>query len=102
VRQVCRKNTKIELNTHTTRRISQRVAGFLEHEGLLVRNEDNDYLTLQIHGYSITYSIATGKQQVRKVFTLQTIAPMAEQGLASGCAFSKTFCVGRFDLMVKR
>jgi hypothetical protein len=39
---------------------------------------------LQIHGYSITYRIATGKQQGRKVFTLQTIAPMAEQGLASG------------------
>jgi hypothetical protein len=40
---------------------------------------------LQIHGYSITYRIATGKQQGRKVFTLQTIAPMAEQGFASGC-----------------
>jgi hypothetical protein len=71
------------------------VAGFLEREGLLVRDDDNDYLALdgleddpmlQIHGYSITYRIATGKQQGRKVFTLQTIAPMAEQGLASGCA----------------
>jgi hypothetical protein len=30
--------------------------------------------------------IATGKQQGRKVFTLQTILPMAEQGLAAGCA----------------
>jgi hypothetical protein len=56
---------------------------------------DNDYLALdgleddpmlQIHGYSITYRIATGKQQGRKVFTLQTIAPMPEQGLGSGCA----------------
>jgi hypothetical protein len=71
------------------------VAGFLEREGLLVRDDYNDYLALdgleddpmlQIHGYSITYRIATGKQQGRKVFTLQTIAPMAEQGLASGCA----------------
>ena len=71
------------------------MAGFLEREGLLVRDDDNDYLALdgleddpmlQIHGYSITYRIATGKQQGRKVFTLQTIAPMAEQGLASGCA----------------
>jgi hypothetical protein len=71
------------------------VAGFLEREGLLVRDDDNDYLALdgleddpmlQIHGYSITYRIATGKQQGRKVFTLQSIAPMAEQGLASGCA----------------
>jgi hypothetical protein len=40
---------------------------------------------LQIHGYSITYRIATGKQQGRKVFTLQTIAPKVEQGLASCC-----------------
>jgi hypothetical protein len=39
---------------------------------------------LQINGYSITYRIATGKQQGRKVFTLQTKAPMAEQGLSSG------------------
>jgi hypothetical protein len=86
--------TKSELNS-LTHRISQRVAGFLEREGLLVRNDDNDYLALdgledapmfQIHGYSITYRIATGKQQGRKVFTLQTIASMAEQGLASGCA----------------
>jgi len=86
--------TKSELNS-LTHRISQRVAGFLEREGLLVRDDDNDYLALdgleddpmlQIQGYSITYRIATGKQQGRKVFTLQTIAPMAEQGLASCCA----------------
>ena len=71
------------------------MAGFLEREGLLVRDIDNDYLALdgleddpmlQIHGYSITYRIATGKQQGRKVFTLQTIVPMPEQGLGSGCA----------------
>ena len=69
------------------------MAGFLEREGLLVRDNDNDYLALdgledapmlQIQGYSITYRIATGKQQERKVYTLQTIAPMPEQGLASG------------------
>jgi hypothetical protein len=40
----------------------------------------------QIQWYSITYRIATGKQQGRKVFTLQNIAPMAEQWLASCCA----------------
>ena len=40
----------------------------------------------KIHGYSITYRIATGKQQERKVFTLQAVAPMPEQGLGSGCA----------------
>ena len=58
-----------------------------------MRDDDNDYLDLdgledapmlQIHGYSITYRIARGKQQGRKVFTLQTIAPMAEQGLVAG------------------
>jgi hypothetical protein len=74
------------------------VAGFLEREDLLVRDDDNDYLALdgledepmlQIHGYSIIYRIATGKQQGRKVFTLQTIAPIApiaEQGFSAGCA----------------
>jgi hypothetical protein len=55
------------------------VAGFVEREGLLVRDDDNDYLTLdgleddpmlQIHGYSITYRSATGKQQGLQVFTL--------------------------------
>jgi hypothetical protein len=55
------------------------VAGFLEREGLLVGDNDNDYLTLdgleddpmlQIQEYSITYRIATGKQQGRNVFTL--------------------------------
>jgi hypothetical protein len=71
------------------------VAGYLERDVLLVREGDNDYLAfdaleddpmMQIHGYSITYRIDTGKQQGRKVFTLQTIAPMSEQGLGSGCA----------------
>lgn len=86
--------TKSELNV-LAHRISQRVAGFLEREGLLVRDVDNDYLALdgleedpmlQIHGYSITYRIATGPQQGLKVFTLQTIAPMADQEVESGCA----------------
>ena len=85
---------KSELNV-LAHRISQRVAGFLEREGLLVRDIENDYLSLdgleedpmlQIYGYSITYRIATGSQQGRKVFTLQTIAPKIDQGVESGCA----------------
>jgi hypothetical protein len=59
--------TKSELNS-LTHRISQRVAGFLVREGFLVRDDVNDYLALegleddpmlQIHGYSITYRIAS-------------------------------------------
>jgi hypothetical protein len=66
------------------------VAGFLEREGLLMRDNDNDYLALdgleddlmlQIQGYSITYRIATGKQQGRKVFTLQTLHLWQNKGL---------------------
>jgi hypothetical protein len=82
---------KSELNS-LTHRISQHVTGFIEREGLLVRDENNDYLAcdglegdpmFQIQGYSITYRIATGQQQGRKVFILH-YAPMAEQGLAAG------------------
>ena len=74
--------TKSELN-ELVQRISQRVASFLERQGLLISDTENDDLTrdgleddemLQIHGYSITYRIATGAQQGRKVFTLQNIA----------------------------
>jgi hypothetical protein len=81
--------TKSELNS-LTHRISQRVAGFLEREGLLVREGDNDYLTLdgpeddpmlQIHGYSITYRIATGKQQGRKVFPCKPLHLWQSRGL---------------------
>lgn len=62
--------------------ISQRVAGFLEREGILERDEENSYLNLddadedpmqQVLGCSVSYRIAVGPQQGRKVFTLQTI-----------------------------
>jgi len=63
--------------------ISHRVARFLERRGLLERDEEDSYLTLdcldepmhQLHGHAITYRIALGSQQGRKVFTLQTIPP---------------------------
>jgi len=64
--------------------ISQRVASFLERRGLLERDEDNSYLTLDwldedplhdIHTHSVAYRIAMGPQLGRKVFTLQTIPP---------------------------
>ena len=62
--------------------ISHRVAGFLEREGILERDEENSYLNLeegdedpmqQVLGCSVSYRIALGPQQGRKVFTLQTI-----------------------------
>ena len=62
--------------------ISHRVAGFLEREGILERDEQNSYLNLeegeedpmqQVLGCSVSYRIAIGPQQGRKVFTLQTL-----------------------------
>ena len=73
--------TTSELNTLVVT-ISQRVAGHLERQGLLVRDDESSYLTLdlqaddamnQLQEHSITYRIAVGPQQGRKVFTLQTI-----------------------------
>ena len=64
--------------------ISHRVARFLEKKGFLERDAENSYLALepdeddamvQLQGYSITYRIAVGPQQGRKVFTLQTLPP---------------------------
>ena len=68
--------------THT---IAHRVGRCLERRGLLERDADNTYLTQQavinsdedpsshLLGSSITYRIAVGPQQGRKVMTLQTI-----------------------------
>jgi hypothetical protein len=61
--------------------ISHRVAGFLEREGIMVRDEENSYLNLegdedpiqQVLGCSVSYRIAIGPQQGRKVFTQQSI-----------------------------
>jgi hypothetical protein len=87
-------SAKSELNSFTYC-ICLYVAGFLEHESLLVKDDENDYLALdgskdspmlQIQGHPIINRNATGKQQGRKFFILQTISAVAEQGLASGCA----------------
>jgi len=72
--------TAKELNTLIAT-ISRRAARHLERQGLLVQDDENSYLTLdlkdddamnQLQGHSITYRIAVGPQQGRKVFTLQT------------------------------
>ena len=73
--------THSELSTlvHT---LSHRIARCLEKRGLLERDTENTWLTLeegeddvitQLHGASVPYRIATGSQQGRKVFTLQTL-----------------------------
>ena len=70
-----------ELNALVVK-ISHRVARYLEKQGLLTRDDENSYLTMdglddsvmnELQGHSITYRIAVGPQQGRKVFTLQTI-----------------------------
>ena len=63
--------------------ISHRIAHLLERQGLLERDIEQSYLTLeedddsmsQIQGHSIIYRIAVGAQQGQKVFSLQTLPP---------------------------
>lgn len=73
--------TSAEL-TQLTHTLASRVGRFLERQGLLERDAENSYLAgeavdedpmNQLLGHSITYRIAVGPQQGRKVFTLQTL-----------------------------
>ena len=66
--------------------ISKRVGRALEGQGLLARDFENSFLTLDpaevsgfddLLGHSITYRIALGPQQGRKAFTLQTVPAVA-------------------------
>ena len=67
--------------------ISHRVARYLERQGILERDEESSYLQLdgidedpmqQLIGCSVSYRIAVGPQQGRKVFTLQTLPAVKE------------------------
>jgi len=69
--------------------ISLRVAAYLERQGFLERDEENGYLQLdgmeedpmqQLLGHSITYRVAVGPQQGKKVFTLQTVPATESNG----------------------
>lgn len=64
--------------------IAKRIGRFLERQGLLERDAQNSYLASdavedeedpmnQLLGHSVTYRIAVGPRQGRKVFTLQTM-----------------------------
>ena len=80
--------------------ISLRVAAYLEREGFLERDEENSYLQLdgmeedpmqQLLGHSITYRVAVGPQQGKKVFTLQTVPATESEGNSQA---AKDRCVG--------
>jgi len=73
--------------TQLSRTIARRVGRYLERQGLLERDAENSYLTMdaisedsmnQLLGHSITYRIAVGPQAGRKVFSLHA-------GLAARC-----------------
>ncbi|EAR22701.1 putative transposase [Nitrococcus mobilis Nb-231] len=70
-----------------TQNLARRIGRFLERQDLLERDAENSYLAgdaleagpmEQLLGSSITYRIAVGPQQGRKVFTLQTL-PACEE-----------------------
>ena len=65
-----------------TQTLARRIGRFLERQGLLESDAENSYLAgddleagpmEKLLGSSITYRIAVGPQQGRKVFTLQTL-----------------------------
>ena len=72
--------------------LAHRIGRYLERQGLLERDAENSYLMgddiesgpmVQLQGASITYRVAVGRQQGRKVFTLQTL-PASEDAFAGG------------------
>jgi len=81
--------------TQLTYTIAQRIGRYLERQGLLVRDAGNSYFTAegvdadsespinQLLGSSISYRIAIGPLQGRKVFTLQTLPDCGDDPLAS-------------------
>lgn len=68
-------------------KISERTGRYLERAGLLARDMDQSYLTLDgleldelqtVQAHSIHYRIAAGTWRGKKVFTLQTLPPKLE------------------------
>lgn len=88
--------TKAELN-RLTHKIARRVGRYLERRGLIERDTGTIFLspeavdapdedpTNQLLGSSVTYRIAVGPQQGRKVFTLQTL-PDLEADSSFSCS----------------
>ena len=81
--------------TRLTQTIAQRVGRYLERQGLMERDTGNIFLTQeavdnsdedptnQLLGSSVTYRIAVGPQQGRKVFTLQTLPDIGSDNLST-------------------
>ena len=81
--------------TQLTHTIARRVGRYLERQGLLERDTGNIFLTQeavdasdedptnQLLGSSVTYRIAVGPQQGRKVFTLQTLPDVGSDNLST-------------------
>jgi hypothetical protein len=88
--------TKAEL-TRLTHKIARRVGRYLERQGLIERDNGSIFLspeavdasyedpTNQLLGSSVSYRIAVGPQQGRKVFTLQTL-PDLETDSSFSCS----------------
>jgi hypothetical protein len=79
--------TKDQLQA-VVQRISERLAKLLTRQGLLTQDEDSATLTLDalddnalhhLQSHSVTYRVAVGAQQGKKVFTLQTIPAKAPE-----------------------
>jgi len=91
----CVKAPTCEELTKLTHTIAHRVGHYLERQGLLEHDSGDRYLTAQaadapdddpshhLLGHSITYRIAMGPQQGRKVFTLQTLPDVGSDNLFS-------------------
>jgi hypothetical protein len=76
--------TSNEELSRLTHPIAKRIGRYLELQGLLERDAEHSYLNAnaiedeqdpmhQLHGSSVTYRVAVGPRQGRKVFTLQTL-----------------------------
>ena len=85
----CVKAPTSEELTQLTHTIAQRVARCLERQGLLAQESDDGMAATDedpmdhLRGHSITYRIAVGPQQGRKVFTLQTLPACDADGLTT-------------------
>ncbi|MBW9274797.1 MAG: transposase [Candidatus Thiodiazotropha sp. (ex. Lucinisca nassula)] len=85
--------------------IRYRVAGFLEREGILERDMENSHLNLeagdedpmqQVLGCSVSYRVAVGPQQGRKVFRLQAIPSWGkDERLFSSILYKQPPCCDR-------